>query len=200
MELFKQIAMGVAGLAGSAIATYMLHGAEGPYGAASKAFAARGGDVVKTYPSLAWITSSEHEASIKALSAAKSREEKVNLAVQVFLGFWMVNGEARGDLCRQAGVDFTRFVEKFERRNSRQHAKAAAYLEAAGLSEERLYKNRRADMQKKLRVQMLYMDGGMQALGADDACRKMLVDADKYVAKLDFRVLDPALNQILLGS
>lgn len=119
MELFKQIAMGLAGLAGSAIATSMLHGA----GAANKAFTERGGEVVKTYPSLAWITSSENEVSMTALSAAKSREEKVNLAVQVFLGFWMVNGEARSDLCKRAGVDFTRFVEKFERRNSRQHAK-----------------------------------------------------------------------------
>jgi hypothetical protein len=200
MELLKQISTAVAGLAGAAAAAYVLSDGSGPYGAADKAFASRGGDVVRTYPELAALTRSENAASLKALGAAKTREEKLNVAVQVFMGFWMINGEALRDLCRQSGVDMTMYVDKFQRRNARQHEKAAAYLDEAGLNEQRLYKSRRGDMMQKLRINMLYMDGGMQAMATSDACQMMLADTTKYVGKLDFRVLDPAMNQILLGS
>jgi hypothetical protein len=200
MEVLKQIGMGVAGIAGSALATYMLHGGEGPYGAAEKYFASRGGAIEKTYPELASLTKGENAASIKALSAAKSRDEKLNLAAQVFLGFWMINGDARADLCKRSGVDLSLFVEKFERRNQRQHAKALAYLEAAGLKEERLYKSRRSDLMQKLRMQILYLDGSGTAMSTSSACQLMIVEAEKYLGKLNFSILEPNLNQVLLGS
>ncbi len=202
MDALKQISAAVAGLAGSALAAYMLHGAEAPYGKANSYFAERGGEISKTHPELAALLHRDAKtsaASVKALGATKTREERVNLAAQVFLGFWMINGEARGELCEKNGVDFTRFVEKFERRNRRQHEKALAYLEAAGLDEERLYKSRRDNLMQKLRMQMLYVNG-IDAMSIEDACYFMLKQADAYVGRLDLQQVDSNLSQILLAN
>lgn len=202
MDALKQISAAVAGLAGSALAAYVLHGAEAPYGKANSYFAERGGEVSKTHPELVSLTGRDRKAgdtAVKALAALRSREERINLAVQVFLGFWMINGEARGEICERSGVDATPFVEKFQRRHKTQHAKAAAYLEEAGLDEKRLYKSRRDEFMKKLRLQMLYMNG-LDAMSLENACILMVKQADVFVGRLDFRQVDPSLNQVLISS
>jgi hypothetical protein len=204
LHLLKYLLAAAAGLAGfSLLAQYLTWNVflDRPAMEASATYFRMESDAMTAHPKdgpLLALAKYSHEQAMKQMTGAANDATRAKIAASIFLGYWLVNGRARGELCAQNGVDLGKFVREFEDHHADLHARALVLLKDEDVSENRLYEINRDAMLNHVSYEMLYLHDGVP-MSIHDSCAKLLEQSIVFIPKMNFANLEPWVANTILA-
>jgi hypothetical protein len=147
-----------------------------------------------TEPDAAPAPDKTPSAGVKRVTA----DERRTAALQ-FFAFYHLNTRIRSAFCASRGVDITAFASQFRQSQRTNHARATEVAAAAGLTEERIFADSRAELNGLIDADMEQL-GQNTGMGAAGGCRLMVQHAAKFVPGIDFAKVMPDAHRVLMGS
>ena len=131
--------------------------------------------------------------------AKKAVSEEQRGAALKFFGFYHLNTRVRSGFCAKLGVDMAAFTTKFREAQHEIHTRATEVATAAGLTEEQIFADSRAELNGVIAADMEKI-GGQMGMGASGGCEMMVKFADGIVPGIAFGKVMPEANRTLMGS
>jgi len=145
------------------------------------------------------LTPAPQKASVRSSGAVGGTADDVQTAALKFFGFYHLNVRTRSAYCSSRGVDMSGFTDKFRQSQRATHAKASAVIASAGMTEEQVYANSRAELEGLIASDMEKIEQ-QAGLGANGACAVMVMHADMIVPGIDFAKVMPEVHRTLMGT
>lgn len=139
------------------------------------------------------------EVAPARLAKLEKPSERKQHAAGVFMGFYLVNTEARVDYCAKQGVEISDFTDAFRRTNSKPYGRALTIIEASGISEEEFVSRLRRQFSSLIEKDMyeVALKTGSTVKGA---CQLMQKRAETFVDYLHFKTLQPEVYAALMAD
>lgn len=144
-------------------------------------------------------TQTEPAARKAVASTGGTVSPELRKAALSFFGFYHLNSRTRSAYCAKLGVDMAAFSAKFRQSQSLAHARATAVAQAAGLTEEQIWTQSRAELDGLIDADMEKI-GRQIGMGPNGACAVMVQMADNIVPGIDFAKVMPDAHRTLMGS
>lgn len=134
---------------------------------------------------------------VKALPAADQKR----FAAGRFLGFYALNGQNTGDICKAEGVDLTAYVSAFQRKHIPEYAQAGKIMAAAGVTPEQMAAAAdRPRLDDNVRHSLLDLAAAIHKTTVADACGFIAAHVDAAVAGQSFAEQNPEIEAILMAN
>lgn len=138
------------------------------------------------------------EQTAKKLADEPDAAKRRLTAASNFMGFYFVNVRARLAHCRALGVELNRFPVQFRRQHQDEIARAQEILDAAKLSEDRLYETTKDQLQRLVKLDMNDIATGANT-DAKGACELLEEKGAEIAGQMHISKVQPAVHQALMA-
>lgn len=138
-------------------------------------------------------------SALKDLKALPPADQK-RFAAGRFLGFYALNGQDTGDVCKAEGVDLTAYVSAFQRKHIPEYAQAGKIMAAAGVTPEQMAAAAdRSRLDDNVRHSLLDLAAAIHKTTVADACSFIGAHVDAAVAGQSFAEQNPEIEAVLMA-